>query len=134
MIKKVIKTNKEWQKILTEEQYSILREKGTEIPYTCALSSAKEGVYLCVACDNPLFKSESKFNSGTGWPSFLKPFSEESIILREDHGFAMARIEVLCASCGGHLGHVFNDGPPPTYKRFCINGKVLKFVEGAMKK
>jgi len=130
MIKKLIKTNEEWKKILTPEQYHILREKGTEMPGTCALSAKQDGVFHCAACNNPLFVSKTKFESGTGWPSFFEPYSKEAIILRPDNSLLMRRTEVLCAKCEGHSGHVFNDGPPPTHKRFCINGLVLKFVKG----
>lgn len=134
MIEKLIRTNEEWRKLLTKEQYQILREKATEVPGTCAFSMKREGVYHCVACDNPLFVSKTKFESGTGWPSFFEPYSKESIILREDKSEGMTRTEVLCARCEGHLGHVFNDGPPPTHKRFCMNGTVLKFVKGETKR
>ena len=130
VIRKLIKTDEEWRKILTPEQFAILRKKGTEVPGTCGfLISREPGVYSCVACGNRLFRSTKKFESGTGWPSFFKPYSVKSIILREDNAGGMERTEVLCARCEGHLGHVFDDGPPPTHKRFCINGIVLKFTK-----
>ena len=128
MIKKLIKTDAEWKKILTPEQYSILRKKGTEMPGSCGLLKNKyKGIYSCVGCGNKLFKSSGKFDSGTGWPSFTEPYSDEALEYKDDSSLMMKRTEVLCAKCDGHLGHVFLDGPPPTFKRFCINGIVLKF-------
>jgi peptide-methionine (R)-S-oxide reductase len=128
-MKKVIKTDAEWKKILTPEQYNILRKKGTEAPGSCSLLKNKEGgVYSCVGCGNKLFKSSEKFDSGTGWPSFFEPYSDEALEYKEDNLLGMKRTEVLCAKCGGHLGHVFDDAPQtPTGKRYCINGVVLKF-------
>lgn len=113
---------------LTPEQYHILREKGTERPFTSELLHTKEkGMYMCAACGALLFSSQAKFDSGTGWPSFDKPENTQHVILKEDVSHAMHRTEVLCKNCGSHLGHVFNDGPTKTGQRYCINGCALTF-------
>ena len=125
----LIKTDEEWKEILTPEQYQILRKKGTEKPNFCGLLQNKEkGVYVCVACGNKLFKSSGKFDSKTGWPSFIEPYDENSLDYKDDSSLFFKRIEVLCKNCSGHLGHVFDDGSKPNRKRYCINGIVLKFV------
>ena len=124
----VEKTDEEWRRILTPEQYSVLRGHGTERPGSCALLNEKRtGTFACVGCGQPLFVNTRKFESGTGWPSFFAPLGG-SVGTTEDRSWGMRRVEVHCSQCGGHLGHVFEDGPPPTGLRYCINGVALNFV------
>jgi methionine-R-sulfoxide reductase len=122
-------TEDEWRRRLTPEQYRILRSSGTERPFCgTLLDNKKIGVYCCAGCGLPLFSSDAKFHSGTGWPSFFQPIAAENILERTDHSHGMVRVEINCARCDGHLGHVFTDGPPPTRLRYCVNSESLAFT------
>jgi methionine-R-sulfoxide reductase len=126
---RIVKSDAEWKQQLTPEQYQIARAKGTEAPFCGTLLDNKmEGVYSCICCGLPLFSSDSKFNSGTGWPSFFQPVAKENVIEHIDRSHGMVRTEILCARCDCHLGHVFDDGPRPTGLRFCVNSESLKFT------
>lgn len=134
MSEKVKKTEAEWREELTPLQYAVTREKATERPFTGEYESHWDpGTYTCVACGEPLFQSESKFYAGCGWPSFYAPLSREAVAATMDYSHGMQRVEVLCARCDSHLGHVFEDGPQPTGLRFCINSASLKFKPGSEK-
>ncbi len=129
-VKKVTRTNEEWKRLLTAEQYDVTRQKGTEAPFSSLLTDLHEqGIFECVACKLPLFSSAAKFDSGTGWPSFWQPIAKENVREEVDNSLSETRTEVLCARCDSHIGHVFEDGPKPTGLRYCMNGVALKFVK-----
>ena len=130
-VEKISRTDAEWRARLTADQYSVLRREGTEPPFTSALlNEHRPGAFACAGCDLPLFSSKTKFDSGTGWPSFWAPL-DGAVTTKEDTSFGMTRTAVMCSRCGGHLGHVFDDGPQPTGLRYCMNGLALKFVPDA---
>ena len=129
-IKKVVKSEEQWKREMTPEQYAIAREAGTEPAFSgCYWNTKDAGTYHCSGCGLALFRSDTKYDSGSGWPSFFTPIDERNVTVRSDHSHGMVRTEVVCSACDAHLGHVFDDGPPPTGKRFCMNSASLRLVK-----